>query len=184
MKYVLLFLPIVILFYSCSDLKKGEQLQSISEMYKSLDSIETVLIENQIDTLPALIVATMGVELRIKNNYYADTIDMALGKKMDAFKVLRKSLQPLGNTYNTVRIGVKEEREILKKLKKDIEQGNGDRQKYGEYVLFEQNKVGQLRSLLREYVEQKNKTMTNFDELNTELNAFSLSLLDKPKKKV
>ena len=149
-------------------------------MNTALDSIQTVLIENQIDTLPALTVAAMGVELRIKNNYYADTIDIELGKKMDAFKVMRKRLGPLGSTYNTIRLGVEDEKKTLKDLRSDIENGDGDRSKYGEYVHFEQQKVDQLRSLLKEYVSEKEKALTTFNELYDELNAFSMSLLQKP----
>lgn len=166
--------------FSCSDLRKGEHLKSIEKMNTALDSIQTVLIENQIDTLPALTVAAMGVELRIKNNYYADTIDIELGKKMDAFKVMRKRLGPLGSTYNTVRLGVEDEKKTLKDLRSDIENGDGDRSKYGEYVHFEQQKVDQLRSLLKEYVSEKEKALKTFNELYDELNAFSMSLLQKP----
>jgi hypothetical protein len=167
-------------FFSCSDIKKGDYLKSIEEMNTALDSIHTVLIENQIDTLPALTVAAMGVELRIKNNYYADTIDIELGKKMDAFKVMRKRLGPLGSTYNTIRIGVEDEKKTLNDLKSDIKNGDGDRSKYSEYVLFEQQKVDQLRSLLKEYVSEKEMALKTFNELYDELNAFSLSLLQKP----
>jgi hypothetical protein len=167
---------------SCSDFKKGEQLKSIDTMNKSVDSIETVLLENEIDTISALITATVTLELRIKNNYFADTIDMELGKKMDAFKRTRRRLGPLSNTFNTVRIGVKEQRDMLEKLKSDIENGNGDRKKYPEYITFEQKKVDQLRSLLNAYVKEKKETMEIIDRIYPEMNAFSLSLLDKKKK--
>lgn len=169
---------------SCSDLKKGEQLKSIDAMNKSVDSIETVLLENEIDTLSALITATVTLELRIKNNYYSDTIDMELGKKMDAFKRTRRRLGPISATFNSIRIGVKEEKDILEKLKADIENGNGDRKKYPEYVAFEQKKVDQLRSLLNAYVKEKKETIEVIDRIYPEMNAFSMSLLEKNKKKV
>lgn len=183
MRTYFLFSAIIGLFLvSCSDLKKGDQLKSIEAMNKSVDSIETVLLENEIDTLSALITATVTLELRIKNNYFADTIDMELGKKMDAFKRTRRRLGPLSGTFNTIRIGVKDEKEMLKKLKSDIENGNGDRKKYPEYITFEQKKVDQLRSLLNAYVKEKKETMEIIDRIYPEMNAFSLSLLDKRKK--
>lgn len=182
--YFLLTVIIGVSLASCSDLKKGEQLQSIEAMNKSLDSIETVLLENEIDTLSALITATVTLELRIKNNYYSDTIDMELGKKMDAFKRTRRRLGPLSSTFNTIRIGVNDERDMLKKLKTDIENGNGDRKKYPEFVSFEQEKVDQLRKLLNSYVKEKKETMETMDRVYPEMNEFSLSLLDKNKKKV
>lgn len=184
-KALCILLPFLALVtYSCSDLKKGEYLTAIEDMNKTIDSVETVLLENQIDTLPQLTVACMGVELRIKNNYYADTIDMELGKKMDAFKRMRKRLKPIAGTFNTIKLGVKDERETLKALKTDIENGNGDRKKYGEYVEFEQQKVNQLRSLIKDYVNEKDLAVKTLDELYDELNVFSLKLLEDPKNKI
>lgn len=181
MKYLILLLSIGLL-YACSDVKKNEQLAKIDKMNVSLDSIQTVLFENEIDTIAALSVATNTVELRIKNNYEADTIDMELGKKMDAYKVMRRTLGTLGRSFSVIKNGVIAEKETLSILKSDIEKGNGERSKYDEFVLFENGKVEQLRSLLNDYVSQKEKTMKTFHELHDELNAFSMSLLDKKKK--
>lgn len=178
MKYFLFVLSIIVLS-SCSDLKKGKQLESIDKMNASLDSIQTVLFQHEIDTIAALGVAANTLELRIKNNYYADTIDMALGKKMDAYKVMRRTLGPLGRSYSVIKNGVLTEKEVLKNLKSDIENGNGERKKYDEYVQFEEGKVDQLRSLLKDYVTEKEKTLKTFFELHDELNTFSLELLKK-----
>ncbi len=183
MNRIFIAIGLIGLIASCSDLKKGEYLKDLESMNTTLDSISIVLKENQIDTLHAVIGAAMQMELRIKNNYYADTIDMELGKKMDAFKRMRKTLPGLGRLSSTIDAGVDEQKKSLVLLRDDIEKGNGDRKKYGEYVEFEQQKVAQLRSLIREYVDGKQSAMTTFNELYPELNAFSMSLLNKPKPK-
>jgi hypothetical protein len=108
---------------------------------------------------------------------------MALGKKMDAYKVMRRSLGPLGRSFVTIKNGVNAERTALANLKKDIENGDGDRQKYSEYVDFEQGKVYQLRKLLTEYVKEKDKTMKTFNELHQELYDFSMEWYNKNKDK-
>lgn len=180
MKYLILIFCLGSLI-ACSDVKKSDQLDSIEKMQNSLDSIQTVLLENEIDTIAAMGVAANSVELRIKNNYNADTIDLELGKKMDAYKVMRRTLGPLGKSFSVIKNGVIAENETLNNLKSDIENGNGERDKYDEFVLFEHGKVEQLRSLLKDYVTQKEKTMKTFHELHGELNAFSLSLLNKKK---
>jgi septal ring factor EnvC (AmiA/AmiB activator) len=179
MRQIIVVFAGLLLFASCSDLKKGQHLDSIKAMNHSLDSLEKVLQANQIDTLPGLITATMTLELRIKNNYNADTLDMELGKKMDHFKRTRKSLKPLGTSYSSVRVGIKEEREILEKLKKDITEGNGNRKKYSEYIEFEQNKVDQLRKLLAAYITEKEKVLNELGRIYPELNAYSMELLRK-----
>jgi hypothetical protein len=182
MKY-LLFIFTALALASCTDLKKGEQLEAINKMEKTLDSIQTVLNENKIDTLAGLRIAANSVEIRIKNYYYSDTINLEFGKKMDAYKVMRRSLGPLGKSFATIKRGVDAERTTLENLKKDIENGNGIRKKYDEYVLFEQGKVDQLKLLLAEYVKGKNKTLKTFNELHQELNDFSMMLYQKNKDK-
>lgn len=180
MKWIIV-LSLLLSLFSCSDIKKSRQLASIDTMEKSIDSIQKVLEANEIDTIAAVTVATMTVELRIKNNYYADTIDMALGKKMDAFKLMRRKIPKLGTSFNTIKTGVKDQKSALSNLKSDIENGNGDRKKYAEYVAFEEGKTQQLRVLLKDYVVEKEKTMKEFNNLYPEMNAFSLSLLNSKK---
>ncbi len=178
MKYVLFVLTCVALI-ACSSNKSAKHLEAIKSMNSSLDSIEKVMLENEIDTIAALRVATNGVELRIKNNYYSDTIDMALGKKMDAYKVMRRNLGPLSRSYSTVKKGIKEERLTLNNLKTDIQNQNGDRTKYQEYIDFEKGKVDQLRKILTEYVKEKTKTMETFHRLHKELYDFSIEVMNQ-----
>jgi hypothetical protein len=104
---------------------------------------------------------------------------MELGKKMDAYKVMRRDLGPLSRSYTTVQTGITEERLSLKNLKMDIQNGNGDQSKYQEYVDFENGKVNQLSKILAEYVKEKNKTMKTFHKLHKELYDFSIEVMNK-----
>jgi hypothetical protein len=171
------FFSLFIALVSCSDLKKNDQLQVITSMEHSLDSISTVLEANEIDTIAGLSMSAEMVERRIKNHYNTDTVDMEMGNKMDAYKTARKSFSPLGSAYYKIQNGLNEEKETLKKLKSDIENGDGDRKKYEEYIIFEQAKVTQLEVLLNDYVEQKTKMMNLFHSLHPELEAFSFELM-------
>jgi hypothetical protein len=175
----LIFFSVFIALVSCSDLKKNDQLKAITSMEQTLDSVSTVLKVNLIDTISGLSIAAEVVEKRIKMYYNADTIDMEFGKKMDAYKMTRKSFPPLGNAYYKIEKGVVEEKETLKNLKGDIENGDGDRQKYEEFISFEQAKVSQLEILLKDYVEQKTKSLNTFNSLHPELEAFSMGLMNK-----
>lgn len=178
MKYFFLVMTCLSL-YACSSSNNEKHLEQIAKMNTSLDSLEKVMLTNEIDTIAALRIATNGVELRIKNNYYSDTIDMELGKKMDAYKVMRRDLGPLSRSYTTVQTGITEERLSLKNLKTDIQNGNGDQSKYQEYVDFENGKVNQLSKILAEYVKEKNKTMETFHKLHKELYDFSIEVMNK-----
>lgn len=168
-----------LLLTSCMDLETSNQLERIASMNKTIDSIETVFNENKFDSLSTISLKAYSVENRIKNHYYSDTINLAFGRKMDAFKVMRRSLTPCGKAMSMIPPTIADERKKLEELKTDIENGDGEREKYDEYVKFEEVKVGQLRAVLNDYVEAKNSAMKTYHDLYDELNNFSMSLLKK-----
>lgn len=164
---------------SCSDLKKDEQLKRISKLENGLALIEKNRLNNEIDTLTALKIATNAVEIRIKNYLVLDTIDLVLGKKMDAYKIMRRSLKPLGKQNIQLKQAIREEQKSLKDLKTDIENGSGSRDKYESYILFEKNKINQLQTLLDEYLMKKQEMLETYRKLHPELNQLSLDLVRK-----
>ena len=199
---VLVLLATTLLFVACVDLDKPKHLKAIAQMEKSLDSMDVVLKENRLDTLAGIQIAANALLTRIKTYYTSDTVDVELGKKMNQFKRVMRAIKPkkgrmqnkdhdttvivmadrsIGNGFSVVHTGVKAERQTLLVLKKDIENGNGRRDKYAEYIKFEQDKVHQLQFLLKAYVDHKNKTIKDFNEIYTELNAFSLEQMKKKK---
>ncbi|MEN9400334.1 MAG: hypothetical protein RL632_1437 [Bacteroidota bacterium] len=175
-------------------------------MEKSLDSMHAVLKENRLDTLAGIRIAANAILTRLKTYYDVDTLDMNLGMKMSKFRAIRKAIDPeedeegeeggereeehehenegiahrtIGSGFSIVRRGLDAESLALSTLRKDIENGNGRRDKYAEYIKFEQQKVYQLQQLLKAYVDHKNKTIKDFNEIYAELNAFSLKLMEK-----
>jgi len=168
-----------VLLFSCADLKKDEQLTRISKLEKTLATIEHERVKNQIDTLTALKISTNAVEIRIKTYLVLDTIDLVLGKKMDAYKIMRRNFKPLGKQNSQLKSAISEERKTLKDLRVDIDNGSGSRDKYESYILFEKNKIKQLQILLDEHMRLKNETLHTYRELHDELNQLSLALLRK-----
>jgi hypothetical protein len=164
---------------SCMDLETSTRLERIAAMERTIDSVEVVFKEHKLDSMAVLSIKAYDVENRIKKNYNADTIDMELGRKMDAFKVMRRSFNPMGKAMSAIPVSIEEEREKLAQLKTDIENGDGKREKYDEYLNFEEAKVAQLRTILDEFVETKTTALKTYDELYVELNDFSKSLLKK-----
>ena len=179
---------------SCTDLERKEQLKQIARMKQSVDSLQKNLETNRIDTLSGLRTAVMNLELRIRNNYTADTINIELGKKMAQYKTVKKFFkrekgegakneslnnQTLGTAYLVVKNGLLQEQKTLDLLKSDIENGNGERNRYNEYVQFEQNKVKQLTILLEDYKKHKDKVLKMFFEVYNELDPFVKSLEKK-----
>jgi hypothetical protein len=169
----------LLLFTACADIEKSGQLEQISNLETTLDSIQTTFDEIKIDSISKMSLKAYGVENRIKTYYVSDTIDMALGKKMDAYKVMRKKFSPMGKGATAIKKGLEEEKLKLQALTTDIENGNGKRDKYDEFIVFETEKVNQLRALLNEYSENRDYCLKTFNELHEELDAFSMELSKK-----
>jgi hypothetical protein len=203
---VLILFTSILVLASCGDLDKPKHLKAIANMEKSLDSMHAVLKENRLDTLAGIRIAANAILTRLKTYYDVDTLDMNLGMKMSKFRAIRKAIDPeedeegeeggereeehehenegiahrtIGSGFSIVRRGLDAESLALSALRKDIENGNGRRDKYAEYIKFEQQKVYQLQQLLKAYVDHKNKTIKDFNEIYAELNAFSLKLMEK-----
>lgn len=179
MRRLLIAFSIVLIFVSCNSNGNKDVIEKIETLSNTLDSIEKIVLENEIDTLAALKVATNTVELRIKNYYYLDSIDYEFGRKMDSYKVMRRSLGPLGKSFSEIKNGIKEEQISLKNLTNDISNNVGIKDEYESNYLFEKEKVNQLNVLLKSYLTEKNKTMTTFNKLHKELDSFSMELLSK-----
>lgn len=169
------FLAVAIV--SCTDMKKTEHLASINDLNMQLDSIETILTENHVDSIAEKVLQTNGVELRIKRHYDVDTIDREFGQKMDRYKLMRRAMPKLGNMENKVVQSIKEERMALNNLKTDIENASGERNKYDEYITFETEKVAQIKVLLEEFVISKNEVMQTYDEIHQDMYNYSMSLI-------
>lgn len=177
MRFFLLSVSIIFIFLSCTDIKKNQRIEKISGMQKSLDSIEKILISVKIDSLPEMQLAAQGVELRIKNNYKLDTINLEFGKKMDDYKRMRRAIPKLKGNWDKVKKGVAEMHKSLKNLKLDISNNSGKREKYDEFILFESSKLTQLRLLTQECQKGQKQIIELYRILHPELYQFSMDLI-------
>ncbi len=175
MKFAFILLVLIGLS-SCTDLKKGEQILSIQEMNESLDSIQLILAENDFSTISDLASNANATDSRIKMNYQSDTLEFEFAKKLDAYKIMRKSFEILNLSNSQMINDIESEKIALKKLKADIDKGNGERDKYATYIEFENEKVQKLKILLSDYISLREKTTQTYEALHNEINAFSLSL--------
>lgn len=168
-----------LLAYGCTDLNKAQYLKKLTQLDSRLLHIEEKLKDSRMQTISSIKVNSMQTELRIKQNLYLDTINVDLAKQLDAFKVMRKSIKPLMQQYLKLRNGIKEERQVLRTLKRDISEGRGARNRYAEYIRFERAKIKQLTLLLADYVITKAKFFEDYERLYPPIEAFSQQLLKK-----
>lgn len=174
------FVAVIGLFItSCADFKKDQQLQRVKKLTTQLNRMEAQLKDGRLKEVATIKNNTMQTELRIKQNLHLDTVDMELARKLDAYKLMRKSIKPLMQQFVKVRSGIQEEKEVLQKLATDIKEGRGERDKYPEYIQFERQKVGQLDALTKDYMRSKDKFFKEYNRLYPMINAFANSLIEQ-----
>ncbi len=169
----------LITFSSCADLRKGDQILAIEVMHKTLDSITTVLIENNYKSVEEIRVESIDVAKKIKDNYNGDTLNLEFAKKLDDYKQMLSSFTPLKKGYILLLKNTKEEKKTLSKLIDDIEKGNGERARYQEFILNEQHKTKQICVLLNDYVTQLKKSLTIYHQNKDAVYDYSFSLIAK-----
>jgi hypothetical protein len=175
----LFFLGLSLVLFSCSDLSSTEHIQKIEMLEKAVQGIQQTVEANPVDTLFSMSQNVANVEKRIKANYKEEVIDMVFARKMDDYKAMRKSYKPLMKAHSQLKTGCNEELVALSNLKKDIQNGDGERNNYGEFISFETNKVAQLTELLASFMEEKNKSLETYARLHQEMIDFSLELQNK-----
>ena len=179
MKNIYFLFLAVILFNSCSDIEKTNRLAKVDKMLHGLDSIKIQLNRQKIDTLADMQLAAQGVELRIKQNFKSDTIDLELGKKMDQYKRMRRAIPKLRTNLFKLEKGIVELSKSLTLLRKDIENNSGIREKYDEYIKFERNKFDQISILFKDFQTNQKKIVESYSALHLELYNFSMQLIQK-----
>ena len=178
-----ILLVIFSFLFSCSDIEKDRQVKKINVLTNSVEKLKIALTQNKISNVPEKKLAVYTVIKRIKSYYFTDTIDYQFAKKMNSYKVVKKSLNNLDGDYEKIRIALREEKIALRKLKSDVLNGFGQREKYDEYISFEKNKTKKIKSLLDEYIYKKKEFTIAFDSLHPLLNDYSMRLEEKFKDK-
>ncbi len=164
---------------SCADINRNGQQEKIKVMTIYLDSINKIVNHQKNDSLSLMNQKSTDVELRIKNNLISDTINLTLGKKMDDYKIMRKKIGRLKKNHSILKKAIIEEKSALNKLKTDINNGSGRKDKYNEYIKFEQNKLKKIKLLFKQYINNRNLIYSTYKRLHEELYEYSLSLIDK-----
>jgi len=178
-----ILLVIFSFLFSCSDIEKDRQVKKINGLTNSVEKLKIALTQNKINNVPEKKLRVYTVIKRIKSYYFTDTIDYQFAKKMNSYKAARKSLIILDSDYEKIRLAIREEKIALRKLKSDVLNGFGQREKYEEYIYFEKNKTKKIKILLDEYIYKKKEFAIAFDSLHPVLNDYSIRLEEKFKDK-
>ena len=174
MKKTLFF--IVILLISCSDLRKEDQLAKLKTLQAELQTSQNEFQASFIDSLYVMTMSSSDLERRLKQNYTSDTVDVALGKRVDDYKRMRRMFGPLANFGSKLKRAYAEQEKQLQSLFLDIENGYGERNKYDVYIDLEREKNEQIFVLLQEYLHLKKDALEIYEAQHQWLTDFVTQL--------
>ncbi|MBM3185553.1 MAG: hypothetical protein FJZ67_04575 [Bacteroidetes bacterium] len=173
------FYSLCILFIcSCESKEKIKQIEQMTKMINETDSLNRIFEKNKLDSTAEYQLAANTCMLRLKSNYKPTKVDLVFGRKVDEFKKLQKLFKKKGNHKTianeamVISNSIREEKQALYNLKMDVESGHGDKNKYDEFITFEQGKVNTIKILLEQYLIKKNKYLPLFIKSVKELNDF------------
>lgn len=171
------YIVFLLVLFSCQDVKKGNQLDKLSQLEQRLNKTEDTFESNRNSSLGSIIDAMLELEVSIRKNYKSDTVNLEIGQQLNEYKGARKLLQGIEKQYGEIPLLIEEERTSLKKLKSDIENTAGEKAKYDEFLTFEQEKVKQLEVLIEKLVSNQLKSLESYQQLHNKMNDFSHSLV-------
>ena len=164
MKFIPGILILVVLF-SCSDLSRSDRLSQLDELNDSLDSMEVVAIAMEENKISSMLEASEQVSRKIEE-LDPDTIEYDFAIRLDRFKQMNAICTEAKLNYERISDLIKEERTSINNLYKDIENDQGLRNKYDEYIRLEKDKTEQLLERLNGYIDELTVAINTFDELN------------------
>lgn len=147
-------------------------------MIQKTDSLKQAAEQNKMDSVVEYQLAANSCMIRLKNNYKPTKVDMDFGGKVNEFKKLQRLFKKkhnhktLSDEANVISNSIREEKQALYNLKMDIESGYGNKEKYDEFITFEQSKVNTIKVLLEQYLIRKKKDLPRFRKSLKELNDF------------
>lgn len=175
-----LFIPFLIVAFliSCKDEQKMKYLENVSSLENELDSLERIANDSTRRTSFNVNMSVRNTIIKVKNNYLPDTIDYAVAEMMNDYKEIRKALSSNSGNLAKAKQSIPEVEQKLADLKHDIENGVGERERYQEYIEFEQKKIEDIKEVLDYYVKTNEKFYKRYDSLHPIVSNFADSLLN------
>lgn len=172
------FLFVFLFLFSCSDLDQEGQLSKMEALQSTLSNSSDKFKQIYVDSLYEMGNRSSELERSVKQHYFSDTVDMALGKRMDDYKRMRRMLKPLGNAGSRLKKSYTEEKKQLLLLQSDIKNGFGERNRYDEFIAFEAQKIDRIVLLQKEYKKLKLDAFTLYEKHHEFLVLFVRQLID------
>lgn len=157
----IVLLPAISCLISCTDLKKSERLSKIDRLSNDLESVMKRIDQDETDTsfLLSRIEYAYSIVYAIE-----DTISKSTMYQLDSLRQFKNDLEERNAIFNFLKLQIPKQIEELDKLKKDIQNDFGQRERYDDYVSAE--------------AERKDSILIFFERFNALNKSLSSDYLD------
>lgn len=154
----------IFLCCACSDMSKGKQLEKISQLQLVLDSLknewhsEDSIFLNELEKECSSKIDSIGL-------FYNDQkIALEEAKKIDLYKQTVLDLKELKKVHSFFPTVLTEKEKALKLLQQDISKGSGRREKYDDYIAFEEKELTTIRQQFEDYKVTQTRCKKSYEE--------------------
>lgn len=176
MKKIVCYLFLCLALFACHDVKKQNQLDKMDTLTSKIDDFRNTWNDAKIDDLSTVLIQVKAVLKDInKKNQNADTIDVELAQKLEDYKFISSGLTFVVTSNDVLKKNIYEASQSVELLTIEIANGEGDRSKYNQNILFEEKKVKQLGDFLQKNLETKTICLNSYRKLHAEMKAYSIS---------
>lgn len=155
--------------FSCSDMKKGSQMEQISELQMRLDKISASWNSFDLKSIDSLHQISSTVIDSIEFYYNGQEIEKNRAIILDNYKQGLIKFKEMQKIHSFLPNVLTEKAKALSSLKKDIEQGSGRREKYDEYISFEKREVATIYEQFENYLTLKESSFNQYENSKMEV---------------
>ena len=158
-----------IVLTACSDFQRPEQLDRVTVLENQLKEAQHELAGISDSTLFSIYL--FAENLKVKMEFYApDTLNLENALRLDRYCMAGRNSLFILDERNKLQDLLPEYEEDLRRLKKDIELGSGQRHRYDEFLLFEEEKIKAFYSRVDACERMLKEVIDVDDELRAVLN--------------
>lgn len=174
-KYFFILFIGILAFYGCNNKERGKYITEIDSMSATLDSLKTIANDTLGQNTQKMSQSVHKTIQIIKRNYNSDTVDLQWAKRIDAYKEIEDALSINSGNLAKAKQAIPEVQLKVADLRHDIKNGVNDRDKYQEFIDFEQAKVKDIKKVLSYYIETNIKYRERYDSLQPLMEKLSAS---------
>jgi len=169
MKTIVYIIGIALLFSACLDSEKKDYLKRLDNMNTKLDSMSTVYHSLPLDSFIVAREIAQNNERSIKSFYDSDTVDAEFARIMNRYKAIRKGGNYVIQKRNFLDTVFNFQSAQFNKLKTDIENGAGKRDKYAHYIKAEEENLQLISTSFADFYARFNHLMDEFYATNPDI---------------